>query len=171
MTSLPIPKASIEMCVKFEGCRLKLYLCPAGKPTIGYGHRCDINQKELTPQEALDLLHQDLQIAQDEMVKLIPSMATEPDNRRAAIIDFVFNLGIGRLKGSTLAKRLAAKDWPQAADELMKWVHDGTTVLPGLVKRRQAEAVLLLSLPESVCMKESGFVHTADTTPQTQSNK
>jgi lysozyme len=57
----------------------------------------------------------------------------------AAIVDFTFNLGAGRLQTSTLRRRINQMDWTGAALELRKWVHCGGRVLPGLVARRQAE--------------------------------
>jgi lysozyme len=61
----------------------------------------------------------------------------------AAITDFAFNLGLTRLKASTLRRRLRAGDLAGAAAELRKWVRGGGRVLAGLVLRREAEAALL----------------------------
>jgi lysozyme len=54
-----------------------------------------------------------------------------------------FNLGAGRVRTSTLRRRINQMDWAGAALELRKWVHGGGRVLPGLVARRQAEIALL----------------------------
>ncbi len=71
-------------------------------------------------------------------------LATEPEARLAAIVDFTFNLGAGRLQTSTLRRRVNQRDWPAAARELRRWVHSGGRVLPGLVVRREAEVALVL---------------------------
>ena len=71
-------------------------------------------------------------------------LATEPESRLAAIVDFTFNLGAGRLQTSTLRRRVNQRDWTAAATELRRWVYGGGKVLPGLVTRREAEAVWLL---------------------------
>lgn len=63
--------------------------------------------------------------------------------RLAAIVDFTFNLGAGRLQTSTLRRRINQRDWAAAATELRRWVYGGGKVLPGLLVRRQTEAVLL----------------------------
>jgi lysozyme len=63
--------------------------------------------------------------------------------RLAAIADFAYNLGLGRLKASTLRRRLNAGDYAGARQELRKWVRGGGRVLPGLVLRREAEAALV----------------------------
>ncbi|MFN3298338.1 lysozyme, partial [Caldimonas sp.] len=71
-----------------------------------------------------------------------PVLATEPEGRLAAIVDFTFNLGAGRLQTSTLRRRINQRNWESAAQELPRWVHGGGRVLPGLVARRQSEAKL-----------------------------
>jgi lysozyme len=72
-----------------------------------------------------------------------PVLATEPDGRLAAIVDFTFNLGAGHLQASTLRRRINQRDWAVAAMELRRWVYGGAKVLPGLVARRSAEEALL----------------------------
>ena len=65
-------------------------------------------------------------------------------NRRfAAIISFCYNCGTGNYRISTLKKRVDAKDWAGAQEEIRKWNKAAGRVLPGLVKRRAAEAALL----------------------------
>lgn len=71
-------------------------------------------------------------------------LANEPEGRLAAIVDFTFNLGGGRLQTSTLRRRLNQRDWPAAAAELRRWVDGGGKVLLGLVARRKAEVALIL---------------------------
>jgi len=73
-------------------------------------------------------------------VKLCPVLV---DDRLSAISDFSYNLGLGALRGSTLRKRLLAGDMAGAAIELRRWVRGGGRVLPGLVIRRETEAMLL----------------------------
>ena len=57
-------------------------------------------------------------------------------------MDFAYNLGIGRLRASTLRKRINAREWDSARVELLKWNKGGGKILPGLVKRREMEARL-----------------------------
>lgn len=73
-------------------------------------------------------------------------LATQPERQLAAIVDFTFNLGAGRLQASTLRRRVNQLAWGAAAVELHRWVYGGGRVLPGLVVRRQAEVDLLLAL-------------------------
>jgi lysozyme len=60
-----------------------------------------------------------------------------------AIVDFAYNLGVGRLQTSTLRRKINAQDWKGAVEQLRLWVRGNGRVLPGLVKRREAEAVLM----------------------------
>ena len=70
-------------------------------------------------------------------------LATEPDGRLAAIMDFTFNLGAGRLETSTLRRRINQRDWQGAAHELLRWVYAGGRILNGLVVRREVESDLI----------------------------
>ena len=77
-------------------------------------------------------------------LRFCPVLATESERRLAAIVDFTFNLGPGRLQTSTLRRRVNQRDWQGAASELKRWVYGGGVILPGLVTRRAANAALLL---------------------------
>ena len=74
-------------------------------------------------------------------------LATEPEGRLAAIVDFTFNLGAGRLQTSTLRRRVNQREWVAAETELRRWVYGGGRVLAGLIGRRDAEAIWLLRNP------------------------
>ena len=75
------------------------------------------------------------------VVKLCP--AVDKPQRIAALIDFTFNLGVGRLKGSTLRRKVNAGDWEAVPAELRKWVLGSGKKLRGLVIRREAEIALI----------------------------
>lgn len=140
-----IPEALPPLIRRFEGLRLRPYRCPAGVPTIGYGHtgpEVGLDSPPITKALAETWLYEDAQKACMQALKASPGLAAEPD-RLAAIADFVFNLGIGRYRASTLRRRVDAGDWAGAAEQLQKWVWGGGKRLPGLVLRRKAEVVLL----------------------------
>jgi lysozyme len=94
--------------------------------------------------EAEVYLEQDLRVALQAVLRYCPIQATESEPRLAAIVNFTFNLGGGRLQASTLRRRINQRDWAAAASELRRWVYGGGRVLPGLVARREAEVQLLL---------------------------
>ena len=146
---IEVPKAAIDLAKRFEGFERKAkrgaeitaipYICPAGYWTIGYGHLCDPKHPPITEAEAEVYLERDLQTALGATLRYCPVLATEPEGRLAAIVDFTFNLGAGRLQTSTLRRRVNQQDWIAAAQELRRWVYGGGKVLPGLVSRRDAE--------------------------------
>ena len=148
-----IPQAAIALAKRFEGFERKVkrgieitavpYICPAGFWTIGYGHLCDPKHSPITEAEAEVYLARDLQSALAATLRYCPVLATEPESRLAAIVDFTFNLGAGRLQTSTLRRRINQRDWGAAATELRRWVYGGGKVLPGLFARREAEISLL----------------------------
>ncbi len=151
MTS--VPQVAIDLAKRFEGFhrvpkndpgRAHPYICPAGYWTIGYGRLCDPLHPPISMAEGESYLAQDLSTATAATLKYCPVLATEPDARLAAIVDFTFNLGAGRLQTSTLRRRINQRDWLGAAAELRRWVYGGGKVLPGLVARRHAEAIHLL---------------------------
>jgi lysozyme len=113
----------------------------------GYGHLCDPKHPPVTEAEAEVYLTRDLHTALTATLRYCPSLATESEGRLAAIVDFTFNLGAGRLQTSTLRRRVNQQDWIAAGQELRRWVYGGGKVLPGLIARRQAEISLLSSSP------------------------
>lgn len=147
---IEVPKAAIDLAKRFEGFERKAkrgveitaipYICPAGFWTIGYGHLCDPKHPPITEPEAEVYLARDLQTALAATLRHCPVLATESPGRLAAIVDFTFNLGAGRLQTSTLRRRINQRDWVAAGQELRRWVYGGGKVLPGLVSRREAEA-------------------------------
>ncbi len=110
---------------------------------MGFGHLCAPDHPPITEAEAEVYLAQDLTTALNATLRYCPVLATETEGRLAAVVDFTFNLGAGRLQTSTLRRRINQRDWPSAALELRRWVCGGGKVLPGLVARREAEARLL----------------------------
>lgn len=143
-------KLAADLCRRFEGLSLKPYLCPAGVPTIGYGSTryedgkpVSLKDRPITQALADELLL--LTLCRDYMpgvLKLSPTLE-QHNGALAAITDFAYNLGVLRYAGSTLRRRVDAKDWAGARAELAKWVNGGGKRLPGLATRRAAEAALL----------------------------
>ena len=154
MATLVVPQSAIELAKRFEGFHRvpKLdpghahpYLCPAGYWTIGYGHLCTPEQPPITEEMGEAYLAADLQIALLATMTYCPVLASEPEGRLAAIVDFTFNLGAGRLQTSTLRRKINQRDWRSSAYELGRWVRGGGRILNGLVARRAAEQQLLLN--------------------------
>lgn len=153
---MAVPQAAIDLAKRFEGFERKAkrgieitavpYICPAGFWTIGYGHLCDPKHPPITEAEAEVYLARDLRTALAATLRYCPVLATEPEGRLTAIVDFTFNLGAGRLQTSTLRRRINQQEWSAAERELRRWVYGGGRVLQGLVIRREAEAALMRML-------------------------
>ena len=139
-----IPGALLRLIRQFEGCRLRAYLCPAGVWTVGWG----ATGPGITRGVVWDQPTADARLGVDATkyllaaIKQSPVLATDMD-RAAAVADFCYNLGTGRYRASTLRRKINAEEWNSACDELGKWVWGGGRKLPGLVRRRAAEATLL----------------------------
>jgi lysozyme len=142
-------QVSVELAKRFEGLYLSPYLCPAGVPTIGYGATYYQNGRRVTlsdPPIRREFAEQMLLLSVKtiylpSVLKLCPSI---PDHKKlAAIIDWTFNLGAGRLKASTLRKRINAGRWDLVPIEIRKWDKGGGKKLRGLTLRREAECKII----------------------------
>lgn len=142
-----IPKHARELAQTFEGFYSHPYLCPAGVPTIGYGTTRYPNGKNvsladlpITREQAMELMEWELSICLKAVIKYCPVLLVQDEVMLGAIVDFVYNLGAGRLQQSTLRRKINAQDWSAVPTELNKWVFGGGRKLKGLVLRRAAEA-------------------------------
>jgi lysozyme len=130
---------------QFEGCSLKAYRCPAKVLTIGFGSTHNVKEGMIWTQEQADeALFKEATACIGQALKASPVLTGESPKRQAAIADFIYNCGITKYNISTLKKKVDAKDWPNAINEIKKWNKGGGKVLKGLVKRRAKEAELLL---------------------------
>lgn len=113
--------------------------------TIGYGSTGPhINPTTVwTLQQAEQALKAELEHFALGLVKLSPSLKNELPRRVAALISFCYNCGLGNYRISTLKKRVDKGDWLGAQEEIVKWNKAAGRVLPGLTRRRLAEAALL----------------------------
>jgi lysozyme len=93
--------------------------------------------------DAAALLLQELQHTYlPGVLRNCPTLLTD-EKKCNAIVDFAYNLGTGRLQTSTLKRKINAQDWDGAKEQLLLWTKGGGRVLPGLLKRRNAECRLL----------------------------
>ena len=129
----------LNQLMVMEGLRLEAYEDAAGVPTIGYGHTKDVRMGDrISEYWAKELLRDDIDVA-EQQVKELGVVRTE--GQLDALTSFVFNLGIGRLKESTLLKVIReGGSKQQIRKEFKRWVYAGGKKLPGLVTRREWEA-------------------------------
>lgn len=129
----------LNQLMVMEGLRLEAYEDAAGVPTIGYGHTKDVRMGDrISEYWAKELLRDDIDEA-EQQVKELGIARTE--GQLDALTSFVFNLGIGRLKESTLLRVIReGGSKQQIRKEFKRWVYAGGKKLPGLVTRREWEA-------------------------------
>lgn len=135
--------AGIALIKRFESFCATVYRCPAGKPTIGYGHVVLPGEQfgTITEPEATELLRHDLAIAEVAVRRLIIVPLTQ--SQFDALVSFTFNIGEGALEKSTLRRWINQGNWALAKRELLRWVYADGKKLKGLVVRREAEAGLM----------------------------
>ena len=169
---MKLSKAGEDLMHRYEGFRNKPYLCPAHIWTIGYGHvlyqeqirlpvvrpegRTDIpmTRKEMplkaednrvwSKEEINELFRADVASFERGVLRLVPGVVGRQGSFDA-LVSFAFNAGLGNLQRSTIRMKANRGDWDGAAEAFMQWTKGGGKVLPGLVKRREAEVALFLS--------------------------
>jgi len=125
-----------------EGLRLKVYKCPSGKLTIGYGHTKDALAGMTINETVAEIyLEQDLKDVAIAIKKYVKVKLNK--NQIDALGSFIFNVGAGNFAKSTLLKKINAGDFEGAAKEFLRWnkawVNGQFKELPGLTKRRIKE--------------------------------
>lgn len=138
-----ITQSGIDLIKRFEGFSAKVYICPAGYPTIGFGHVVKPYEDfSAGIDEALgeELLRQDAQIAERAVLRLINVPLT--DGQFDALVSFTYNLGGGALQRSTLRRKINREEHAEVPEQFMRWVWAGGRKLKGLVRRREAEVKL-----------------------------
>jgi len=139
--SRAINAAGLEIIKNNEGCVLEAYLCPAGVPTIGWGHTGSTVRvgQRITQHQADEILASDLEGFEDAVEALVPGLN---DNQFSALVSLIYNIGKEAFRASTMRKRALEGDFGAASAEFPKWCHAGVKVLPGLVRRRAEERAL-----------------------------
>ena len=129
----------IKAIKQFEGYKDVAYLDSASVATIGWGHTIGVKLgTTCTEEQAERWLREDLELA-ERFVSTIPEIDTQ--GKFDAVVDFVYNCGIGAFENSTLLKKIKSH---APAEEIQaqfrRWVYAKGIELPGLVKRRNWEA-------------------------------
>ena len=142
---MKISNTGLDLIKSFEGLSLKSYICPAGVYTIGFGH----TGVEVTPNQIISLEEADNLLRKDvnRFETGINSLVTVDLNQSQfdSLVSLSFNIGLGAFKSSTLLRVLNAGQYIEAASQFLRWNKGGGRVLPGLVRRREAESQLFVS--------------------------
>jgi len=136
-----VTQEGLDLIKRFEGFSSTVYICPAGYPTIGYGHlvRSGESFNEISETEAEELLRKDVESAERAVLRLVNVPLT--DGQFDALVSFTFNLGSGAFQRSTLRRKVNHQAHAEVPEQLMRWVWAGGRKLNGLARRRRAEAI------------------------------
>ena len=143
-TRMEISETGIQMIKQHEGLRLTPYLDSAGLATIGYGHLIQSHESfdGITEEEAEKILRYDIKIAETAVNDLVKEELFQ--HEFDALVSFVFNIGRGNFKDSTILKRINNREHRTEPEmvyiEFGKWVYAKGNVIKGLQKRRLMEA-------------------------------
>jgi len=145
---MKVSSNGFDIIKQFEGLRLKPYLCPAGKPTIGYGStfyedgtKVTLNDNPITKERADELLEF---IVNKKFVPYIDKLVKVPlsQNQFDALVSFIYNIGNENFRTSTLLAFLNKKNYKESARQLLRWDKSNKKVLSGLKERRKVEKEL-----------------------------
>jgi lysozyme len=140
---MQLSPAGLDLIKRSEGFRTQVYKDINGFATIGYGHKLLPDESYptgVTENQASSLLENDVLESSLAVSRMVHVPLTQ--GQFDALVDFVFNLGQGRLASSKLLLLLNQRCYGQAAAQLLLWDRAGQEVLPGLKSRREAEFAL-----------------------------
>ena len=131
----------IALIKKFEGCELEAYQCSAGVWTIGSGHTKDVEEGDtISKDQAEEMLVEELHEYENYVNEYVNVALSQ--NQFDALVSWVYNLGPANLKASTMLKVLNDGKYEDVPYQMKRWNKAGGKVLDGLVRRREAEALL-----------------------------
>jgi len=144
-----VTEQGLNLIKRFEGFSPAIYICPAGYPTIGYGHVVLPGERQqfecgITTDEAKNILRQDVGIAEAAVLRLISVPLTE--GQFDALVSFTFNLGAGALQRSALRRKVNRGEENSVPAEFLKWIFAAGKKLPGLAQRRRDEIISYASV-------------------------
>ena len=141
---MKISLEGLSLIKKFEGCKLEAYYCSGGVLTIGYGHTGGVKETDVITQEEADKLLKGDVLKFEQYVS--DNVKVELDQSQFdALVAWTFNLGPGNLKESTMLKKLNNGEYESIPFEIRRWNKAGGKTLDGLIRRRNAEALLFQS--------------------------
>lgn len=136
-----ISQEGIDLVKKFEGCKLEAYQCAAGVWTIGYGSTHGVQKGDTWSQEKAEMMLID---ELEEYGKYVEELVTLPLNQCQfdALTSWTFNLGPSNLQSSTMLQVLNQGDYEGVPYQIKRWNKVNGQVNDGLIRRREAEALL-----------------------------
>jgi len=142
-----ISKVGLDLITSIEQLRLTAYRDAVGVWTIGYGHtRWAVEGMQISAAKALEFLASDVAEAEAAVNRLVKVPLEQ--HQFDALVSFVFNVGVGAFKSSTLLRLINGRAESMAtAAEFLRWVYAKGKKLAGLETRRRKERLLYLGRP------------------------
>ena len=138
---MKISAEGLALIKKFEGCELEAYKCSAGVWTIGYGHTKGVEEgMTITKDQAEEMLLEELVEYEKAVEEAVHNQLDQC--MFDALVSWTYNLGPTNLNSSTMLKVLNAGQYDEVPAQMKRWNKAGGKVLEGLVRRREAEALL-----------------------------
>ncbi len=143
-----VTQDGLDLIKGFEGFSPNVYTCPAGWPTIGYGHVVQDHEREryedgIGEEAGEALLRNDVEKSERAVLRLI--RVALDDGQFDGLVSFTFNLGSGALQRSTLRRKVNREEHETVPAEFRRWVWAGGRKLKGLMRRREVEAQIYTS--------------------------
>ena len=136
-----ISNEGISLIKKFEGCELEAYYDAVNVLTIAYGRTKLVKAGDTCTQEQADAwLEEELHEYGGYVNDAVKVDLTQ--NQFDSLTSWTYNLGPSNLNSSTMLKKINEKDWEEVPNQIKRWNKAGGKVLEGLVRRREAEALL-----------------------------
>ena len=138
----------LALIKEFEGFRARAYKCPAGIWTIGYGHTSNagppaVHEGMVVSRDVADaILSNDVAVFASGIAKELKVELS--GHQFSALVSFAYNVGLGNFRSSSVLRAVNAGDTAAVPRRLQLWIKAGGKVLPGLVRRRAAEAELFV---------------------------
>ena len=138
---MKISAEGLALIKEFEGCELEAYQDAVGVWTIGYGHIKGVKEgMTITKQQAEEMLLEELVEYENYVLEAVNHQLDQC--MFDALVSWTYNLGPSNLNASTMLKVLNAGDYDGVPEQIKRWNKAGGKVLQGLVRRREAEALL-----------------------------
>lgn len=141
---------TLSLITQFEGFLPKTYRCPAGVPTVGYGHVLEdgeiFSDIHLTQDQALELLRSDL-ISANDIRPYLSDLDRVAPHQLDALTSLTYNMGYPEIGRSLLVKHINANQIEAAYDYFAPWRGINDKIIPGLAKRRLVELMVFANRP------------------------
>jgi|TARA_R110002049_G_scaffold120985_1_gene275581 lysozyme len=138
---MQISEEGLALIKKFEGCELEAYRCSANVLTIGYGHTKGVKEGDTITKDEAEYMLQEEMIEYEGYVNDMVDVELN-QSQYDSLCAWVYNLGPNNFQSSTLLKVLNEEKYNEIPQQIKRWNKAGGEVLDGLIRRREAEALL-----------------------------